>query len=317
MQAIKSFLYLDEYKMYSISSQIFGGLTEYLVDYQERTNEEEERQSGPFGSGRVMAQILKSESRTEEKKYLHDYSYTLFEHHLREADRVDLVSVDNIDDTISRLKNVAFVEVRAQVVFNDMNMIKDTMESFNEMGEALAYVTNYDALSKLREKLELLRDSSKDRNEKARLRQKIKNLENLEQLATESGMRQDPKLLEKLRFLLDYGFQDQFEVQMVAGDYTFSANLKREYLREDEHLLVRKFSRFPETPFVLFGTIAQSPSAIVDDNTDNIGIDDTAPEHLKVAVMGLVEAFSGIENSFSGKLTNEVIIDPIALYREI
>ena len=35
MRTVKSFVYLDEYKMYSISSQLFGGLTEYLIDYQE------------------------------------------------------------------------------------------------------------------------------------------------------------------------------------------------------------------------------------------------------------------------------------------
>ena len=60
MQVIKGFAYLDEYKMYSISSQIFGGLTEYLTDYQATAKEEEEKQSGPLGSGRVMADILKS-----------------------------------------------------------------------------------------------------------------------------------------------------------------------------------------------------------------------------------------------------------------
>jgi hypothetical protein len=30
MDNIKSFIYLDEYKMYSISSQLFEGLTEYI-----------------------------------------------------------------------------------------------------------------------------------------------------------------------------------------------------------------------------------------------------------------------------------------------
>ena len=33
MQKIKSFIYLDEYKMYSISSQIFEGVTESLMSY--------------------------------------------------------------------------------------------------------------------------------------------------------------------------------------------------------------------------------------------------------------------------------------------
>lgn len=36
MSGIKNFIYLDEYKMYSISSQIFEGITEYLVDHKKR-----------------------------------------------------------------------------------------------------------------------------------------------------------------------------------------------------------------------------------------------------------------------------------------
>ena len=67
MQTIKNFIYLDEYKMYSISSQIFEGITEYLIDYQETKREEEEKQKGLIGSGKIMADILKSESGTEEK----------------------------------------------------------------------------------------------------------------------------------------------------------------------------------------------------------------------------------------------------------
>ncbi len=317
IQPVKSFLYLDEYKMYSISSQIFGGLTEYLMDTQEETSKEEEKQSGPFGSGRQMARIVGSESRTEEKKYLHDYSFTLFERHLREGDMVHLISDDNIDEIIAKLDGVAFVEVRSKVAFNDMNMIKNTMKSFNDMGEALAYVTNYNELSAVRQQLDELIDSSGDRNTKARLRERKKTLENLEQLAASAGMRQDPTFLEKLGFLLEYGFQDQFEVRMTTGPYTFSANLKREYLREKEHLLVRKYSRFPDEQFVLFGTIAQKPTNGADGNTDNMNTDDSDPEHLKEAVMGLVEALSKVEETFSGKLANEIIIDPIALYREI
>lgn len=67
MQKIKSFIYLDEYKMYSISSQIFEGITESLMSYQGSTTEKEEEQKGEFGSGRIMADILRSESGTQKK----------------------------------------------------------------------------------------------------------------------------------------------------------------------------------------------------------------------------------------------------------
>lgn len=96
MQKIKSFIYLDEYKMYSISSQIFEGITESLIDYHGSTTENEETQKGPISSGRIMADILRSESGTQEKKYLHDYSYTLFEERLRDSGKILSLSAENI-----------------------------------------------------------------------------------------------------------------------------------------------------------------------------------------------------------------------------
>ena len=316
MSVIKSFLYLDEYKMYSISSQIFEGLTEYLMDIHEKTTKEKEAQSGPFGSGRAMAHILESEYRTEEKKYLHDYSYTLFERHLQEGNKVNYLSDKTICDALENMGYSDFVEIRGTAAFNDMNKIKSTISSFNDIGEALAYLTNHGKLEEMRQRFEEIKNSKSDRNEKARLTQQLKALSNLKNLATASGLRMDPTFIEKLGLILNYGFQDQFEIRMTLGDYTFSANLKREYLRENENLLVRKYSRFPETPLVLFGTIAQSAGSQLDENGENEPEEDGV-DHMKVVVMRMVEALSKVEDTFSGKLANEIIIDPIALYREI
>ena len=318
MQAIKSFLYLDEYKMYSMSSQIFGGLTEYLTDYYGTKKEEEERQAGPFGSGRVMADILTSESSTQERKYLHDYSYSLFENGLKEREKAHSVSSRNIDETITRINDVSFVEVKAKAVFNDMDAIRSTIAKFNELGEALAYVTNFQEIDDARQQLESSAGSITDRNERARLKQRQTALGNLENIAKTHGLHLDPTMLKELVLLLEYGFQDQFEIRMPIGQYTFSANLKREYLREHEHLLVRKYSRFPEKEFVLFGTIAQSPttSPEIDSDDDKESVDND-PQNVKEAIMIIVEKLYGMESSFSGKLVNEIIIDPIALYREI
>ena len=257
MQAIKSFLYLDEYKMYSISSQIFEGITEYLIDYQGTAKEQEEQQKGPVRSGKLLADILRSESITQERKYLHDYSYNLFEDRLQESRKILDVSVANIDEVIDAIDSLGFVKVRAKAIFNDMNMIRSTMGRLNELGEALAYLTSFEELESVRSQLETAAESVKDKNQKSRLRQRLKELSNAKNLAKSKGLLQDETLLRKLDAVLEYGFQDQFEVQMPLGEHIVSANLKRDYLRENEHLLVRKYSRFSEKDFVLFGTIAQ------------------------------------------------------------
>ena len=315
MQKIKSFIYLDEYKMYSISSQIFEGITESLMSYQGSTTEKEEEQKGPIASGRVMADILKSESGTQEKKYLHDYLYTLFEEQLRKSGKILSLSTENIDKDIKQIDDAGFVEVRAKVVFNDMIMIKSTIENFNQLGKALTHITNFSKIEEVHQQLEKVGESIKDRNQKARFRQKQKGLTNVEKLAKDQGLNLNADFLKDLAFVLNYGFQDQFIVQMPIGPYTFSADCKRADLREDEHSLIRKYSRFAEKEFVIIGTITQGSSETTDrqEGTE----DDHEFQHLKEAVMALVEGLSVVESEFSGKLANEIIVDPIAIYREI
>jgi len=70
---IKNFIYLDEYKMYSLSSQIFEGITEYVLNISQNEENKKSIRKEDYG---VLADILKKGYQTEEKKYLHDYSYT-------------------------------------------------------------------------------------------------------------------------------------------------------------------------------------------------------------------------------------------------
>lgn len=315
MKKIKSFIYLDEYKMYSIFAQMSGGITDYLMSHQKSTTEETEEQKGPFISGQVVGDTLKSESGIQEKKHLHDYNYTLFEEKLNKSDKVLSISAENIGQEIEQIEDAGFVKVRSKVVFNDMNLIKSTLENFNKIGEALAYITNFEKMEEVRNQFEKTSENTKDRNQKAKLKQQLKSLTNIEKLAKDLGLQQDSGFLKHLDFILNYGFQDQFAVQMPIESYTFSADCKRDDFREDEHLLIRKYSRFAEKEFVLVGTVAQSSNNSID--YQKVNNEDSEPKHLKEAIMALVEALWVVESGFSGKLENEIIIDPIAIYREI
>ena len=302
--------------MYSISSQIFEGITEYLTNYTDITKEENEEQRGPFGSGKVMADILRSDSGSAERKYLHDYSYTLFEKHLRDEARVLSASETNVESVFQSISEASFVAITGKPAFNDVKIIKSTIESFNQIGEALTFLTNSDEIEERQEQLKNLAGTTKDRNARARIKQQEKQLEDfISQTARTSGLQINPKTIEYLSFMLEYGFQDLFEVQMFLGNYTFSASLKREYIRENEHLLVRKYSRFPEKKFVLFGTVAQGPGS---DHEEAEGSPDgEGPTHLKEMILAMASSLGDVEAHFSGRLENEVVIDPIALYCEI
>lgn len=205
--------------------------------------------------------------------------------------------------------------MRGNVVFNDMKILKSTFNNFNKIGEALSYITNFEKMEEVRKQFEKVAENTKDRNQKAKLKQQLKSSTNIEKLAKDQGLQQDDDFLKHLAFVFDYGFQDQFIVQMPIGEYTFSADCKRDDFREDEHSLVRKYSRFSEKEFVLLGTVAQSSGDPVD--YEEVNYEDAKRQPPKEAIMDLVGALSVVESQFSGKLENEIIIDPIAVYREI
>ena len=313
MDPIKNFIYIDEYRMYSISSQIFEGVTEHIVSHRETQADSSEQQKGPVGSGRVLADIIKSGFGTQEKKYLHDYSYKLFEDYLITADKILNIDASNVNDAILKIDTRSFVKVRAKATFNDINMIKSTLEKFNEIGEAISYVANFKNIDEARKQLQALENQIKDGNEKTRLRHKMKELE----AKTKTALIQDKTFLDKTRLLLEYGFQDQFEVQMKIDKHLFSADLKRQYLRENEHLLVRKYSRHAEKEFVLFGTVAQSSKQPKETIVEDVAEDAEPTPHMKNALKNILDALSGMESTFTGRLNNEIIIDPIAIYCEL
>lgn len=312
MDRLKSFIYLDEYKMSSLSSQLFEGVTEYLVSVSSAKNEDSEQQKGEIGSGRIFANALSKGNSTEEKKILHDYLYSKFEIQLQQSKKVLNISPVSELDISADILNYPFVKIASKAIFNDINSIKSTLENFNTLGEAFAYVTNFEKLKEVETQLEQAKNSTKDRNQKSRLQKEYKSITDIKKIAKDTGLHQDEKFLEKLNYLLSYGFEDQFEVQMNGVNRIFTANLNRNYLRESESLLKRRYSRITDREFVMFGVIAQANNAV------ELELEETNEEaSIKQALLNLVSHLTNLENQFTGRLSNEIIIDPIAIYTEL
>lgn len=301
--------------MYSISSQVFEGLTEYVTSYSQNSNHDLESQEGPVGSGRVLADIISKQASTEERKFLHDYSYNLFEEKLLNDKRVLEIDLNNIDKMIRKLEEYDFVKVRGRLLFSDIKLINDTIENINKLGEAFVYLTNYQNINELKQQYSTI-SQSKNRNDKAFLKQSAKQATDLSFLAKQLGWNIDKEFLEQLAFVLNYGYRDQFEVKAYLptseDKYLFSALLKRNYLREEEHLIVSKYSRYSEKDFIIFGTITQSKGSQGDLPLE----EEFNPNDIKELLAQLIMKLSDVEKQFTGKRANEIMIDPIAIYRE-
>ncbi len=311
---IKNFIYLDEEKMYSLSSQIFEGVTEYVLNERLSESENNESQKGPVGSGRIFGDILRQVDKKTEKRFLSDFSYTLFEKKLLDDGKV--IEADecfSIEDLRNKAESIFFIKVTAKAVFNDMKSIKDIFKNFNSVGLALAYVTNVDAINELNSQLEKAKSSIKDRNQQSKITKIDKAVaKTTEQLAKDQGFQLNQAFLDHFETLLNFGFQDQLEIQMQLTNSIVSGNLKRDCLRESEELIIKKYSRQTECSFVLFGIITQYKRDILDDIN---GINNNPS--IKLALMNMISHIANLEETFIGRLSNEVIIDPIALYTEL
>ena len=321
MKKIKSFIYLDEYKLYSISSQVFEGLTEYIVHTHGQNQVEEGEQKGPIGSGRIVADIFREEKTTQEKKNLYDFAFNLLEEKL--IDNGVVLELNNSSVTQIKLNpNISFIKVSGKVIFNDMKILSNIVENFNNIGEAIGYLTMQEEYKEQIKDVNKQLGNIKDRNQQSKAKQLVNKSKNIyKEFLKGSGLTLDDDFIKQVKYVLDFGYQGQFEIKMpfeINDDkILISSILNREYLKEKEFELITKYSRKTEKDFTIFGILTQNEriTALSDDEVQEDENNNTSI--MKEAVLKLVDKLADVEKTFNGRLDYEYIIDPIAVYREI
>lgn len=288
---LKNFIYLDKDKMYSISSQLFEGIAEELLKEETNENSLNESQQGPAFSGRVLADVVRNTTKSIEKKFLHDYSFTLFEKELEERNIIIDISDFSLNEFETELYKYSFVKVTKEVTFNDHKKLQEFFSKFNETGTAISRLI----LMGEKEYVSSLKSGEKQQYIKAK----------------ESQLHQDPKFLESFILLSKQGFSDHFEASQKVADVLVTSYLNRDYLRENETLLIRKYSRKTNIQVSVIGTISQylkSNQATPEENFEG---------ELGAHMRNMFEHLANVEYSISGKSDNEIVIDPIAAYIQL
>lgn len=320
MKKIKSFVYLDNYKMYSISSQIFEGLTDYIIKSNGTSSTENDSQKGKLGSGRIMADIIENNTSFQEKKFLHDYSYVLFEEALINEGKVLDINQSNLSDKIKEIEKFSFVKVTGKVIFNDAKLLESLLNKYNDVGMALTIVTEQSALEELKQKTKETINDIKDPNQRAKAKGILNSKINYNEIAKQKGLQLDKEYVEKLKYLINFGYNEQFELLLPLSDESefslFSGILKRELFTESELNIIKKYSRETEKEFSIFGILTQINTESEKINALKQSSNEDS-KGMKEALLNLTTTFTNVERTFHGKLPYEYIIDPIAVYREL
>lgn len=308
---IKSFIYLDEYKLASLSSQLFEGMTDYVLKSAVDSHTENVTQKGSLLKGSMMGDAITAGNASEEKRYLHDFAYTMFEKELFSRGKIYEVSEDDTLDTLSTKK---IVKISGKAIFDDYQAIIDTLQNFNSIGEALAYCSMISEGHDIKSMLTMLPQST-DRNAKVRAKvtQKVIQQKWREMLES-AGLRLEDEKINSLITLLRFSFRGQLAFRIIQSysGVVALANLNKTYLRDPMDILIPRFSRKTERELSLVGIVTQSGQKQAD-GLSTIG--DT--EKLKFSVQNVISQLGDMEETFTGRLSNELVIEPIAIYHEI
>jgi hypothetical protein len=282
--ALRSFLYLDAYKLHSFASQL---------------------DTLPASSGESASEA--------QADVFEDGAFTALEAKLAESGKL----VTAREGDAASVAGASFMRVTGLATFTDVAAIKQHVEQFNKVGQAITYVSGY---AEVNQEITALRDMvarAKTGSEKGKLMQQMKELQSRTAKAAEfSGLRMDPDFLAHLALLLEYGFGADLQLRVTLGAEAealqFDAPLDRRFLRESESSLVRKYARKTQRPLTLVGVVTQAGEVAPPPASRSL-----EGGNMKQAVTQMVDGIAGVEGTFFGRRAHEVVIDPIAVYREL
>lgn len=303
---IKNFIYLDEPKLYSFSSQLFEGVTEYVLNEHSWESEEQDNLKGTLASGRVIANVIKEASSSTTKKFLHDHSFNLFEQ--------ELIRTDNILDVTTGFQSFAdvcgtdksFIRIRAKGKFIDLKEIQELFNNFEKISEAIAVLP---AIEQLQE-LEKLKASNTNAAEAKKQQSQIDKYLNQRRAEINAGI--PKRSIGSFETIIENFGDDIVRFQQEVADVIYSTCLSQEFLRDSLKTIYRKYSRKTAKEFIVIGFISHA------DGTQAPEVKDI-PEGSSMLshMIGMAENLYDLEQSFGGKADNEIIIEPIAIYTEL
>lgn len=315
---IKNFIYLDEQKLYSFSSQLFEGITDYVLNEEllDKSSEKSSKDGTPITSSQIIANVIRETSKSTEKKFLHDHSFNLLERELMESDKLidcssQLVTIDWLSQ---ELQGRSFIKIKTKAKFIDTRHLYNVFKDFRTLGESFATVDLCDDM--IAEEAKII-DATRDKAKKAKL---LKEYETNLKLAVAHSMFKSnsylpEKFIEAFTHLVNFGYEGNLYFYQAQDEVLFTSLLQRDFLRGNITDLVHKYGRATEREFTMLGLVSHGFESVQGNPLENEDIDPSRGFRPRIA--NLSEHMIILEQGISGKEKNELLIEPIAIYTEL
>jgi hypothetical protein len=341
---IRDFVYLNVELLYSLYSQVFEGVTEQIVQsYADELSSVDTQKGNPLSGKNIETQVAVASLRTE-NKLLHDHMYNLLEEKLKNVIMTDPdVSCESY---LEFLKIGSFIKIQGDADIEDYDRIKLLFKKYNDIGGAIAYSATQELWSEINE-IESYIKSIKDRNRKKVEEKKIETIKkNIENYAVEMGLHLDEKNLENLEMFSEVFGSGRYDITIPLSkgekDIVFRGILDKKWLRAEPSLMRALYGGITALNWTMVGQITYLPidrknreHPEINDNADNqknerfevgeeICIDteirnneDENPS-IRDPFRKVFRSVGYFENIFhESKERIEIILNPIAIYREI
>ncbi|MFA0053891.1 DUF6414 family protein [Vibrio echinoideorum] len=312
---IKNFIYLDEQKLYSFSSQLFEGITDFVLneEFLDKSTEKSSKDGTPITSSQVIANVIRETSKTTEKKFLHDHAFNLFEYELDEKNKIlNTSSYDSDEELNAAIFDYSFIKIKARILISDVDEIVYFLQNFNQIGEDLELSQMQESMRIIDSKL--LKDKIKDK-EKA-FEAEFNKGYNIKKQAFDKGLRHPKMWSEALTNLIELNASHALQFHQQYLNTIFSSYVEPDYLRENLTSFKRKYSRLSDKEFTVLGLICHKP-ANEDKNLEPITLTENSQEGIKTRLRAMAASLLGVEKFSYGQEDNEVVIEPIAIYTEL
>ncbi|MDD9154579.1 hypothetical protein PVK64_00055 [Aliivibrio sp. S4TY2] len=304
---IRNFIYLDEPKLYSFSSQLFEGITDFILNEKSLDTENNTTVKVGLPSSKIIADVIRETSTSTTKKFLHDHSFSLLEQELIKTEQ--LLDITENQLTIDDISNSgkSFIKIKAKGKFIDTNEIMSTLKNFNDIGEAIVKAQAIDELKELDRKRRTLTTEKQVKQLQSTFNKEV------EKIAYENEYRLPPEMISSFTQLVEFFGADLQRFQQIGCNNTiFTSCLDSSHLRDSLPAIYRKYSRKTALEFVVVGTIShgigtQKPEV------QELPDDANMLQHFQ----NMVEHMYDLDQNAFGKLDNEIIIEPIAIYTEL
>jgi len=226
-----------------------------------------------------------------------------------------------------QLRNAFIIKVSGPVEIEDYARLHEFMARFNQLGASISHAQlQSDEIKKAKADVEAKIAATSDRNQKAAMRETLKQLTDAKRLAQVSGLHHDEQNLKNLQLWIEMFQREGFEITVSPRDsahrFAFRGVVDKKWLRLSPDMLRALYGGAVWSSWTMVGQVTYLPGdgLRLDAETASVGTaqaEDPNNPSMRDPFRNMFRSARILERAFfESRERIEVIMCPLAIYKE-